>query len=171
MMLLGTVAVLTAVACGSGQQAGTAPAATEPAGQATTQSTAAKDSAGPVATPTVKEADAKPTAGWADIPVYPGSKQVQGLTMTVPSEALGDEYEKVEWRYYTTNDAVDKVSNFFKAEMPKKGWKETGWMAFEGMAMGIYENAAGDTAAGVWVGKNQGENVTSLGVWRAEEKE
>src|SRR4030042_6166315 len=104
----------------------------------------------PTATP--KEAAGQPAEGWADIPIYSGAKTVQEWKMSLPGVGPGQEYEKVEWRYYTTKDAVAKVGDFYKAEMPKKGWKETLWMsAAEGLAWGMYQNKTERGGGGIFV--------------------
>lgn len=158
------VGILTAVlilslaaACGSEEKEETAPTATAAGKQAT-----------PTATP--KETAAQPAAGLADIPIYPGAKSVQQLTSSVPGAAPGQEYQKVEWRYYTSNDTVAKVGDFYKTEMPKKGWKETLWMTTDAMAWGAYANKDDSVEVGVYVIKDESQNVTGIIIWRGEKK-
>jgi len=159
--ILAAVLVMTlAAACGGGGEKETAaPTATAP--KAGVQATA---------TPTPKEGAAKPAEGWADIPVYSGAQSVQQWNMTVPGAEAGEEYEKVEWRYYTAKDAINKVADFYKAEMPKKGWEETLWMTTADMAWGMYTSKDENIGVGIYVMKDVSANVTSIGIWRAEKK-
>jgi hypothetical protein len=155
--ILAAVVVLSlATACGGGGEKG---AATPPA-------TVAGKQAAPTSTP--KEATAKPAEGWADIPIYSGAKSVQEWKMSLPGMAPGQEYEKVEWRYYTTQDAVTKVADFYRSEMPKKGWKETLWMAAQDTAWGMYTSKDDNVGAGIYVMKDESENVTGIMIWRGE---
>ncbi len=155
-IIAAAIIVLLAAACGSGgEKEAAAPTATKAAGQAA-----------PTATP--KEAAAQPAAGWADIPIYSGAKTVQEWKMSLPGAAPGEEYEKVEWRYYTTKDAVAKVADWYKAEMPKKGWRETLWMSAEDMAWGMYTSKDDSVGAGIVVMKDESENATGIGIWRGE---
>ena len=155
-------ALLSITACAGAGEAKPTPTSPPAATKATGQATAA---------PTSKTESAQPAAGWADIPVYAGAKEEQQLKMQVPGATAGTDYSKVEWRYYTTKDAVAKVADFYKAEMPKKGWKETLWMAAaEGMAWGMYTNKDESVGTGVWVVKQESEGVTGIGVWRGEKK-
>ena len=155
--ILAAVLVLTlAAACGGGGEKEEATPTTAKAG---TQA---------AATATPKEATVKPAEGWADIPIYSGAKSIQQLNMTVPGAAPGQDYQKVEWRYYTTQDAVTKVADFYKAEMPKKGWKETLWMAAQDTAWGMYTSKDDNVGAGLFIGKDTSQNLTSIGIWRGE---
>jgi hypothetical protein len=67
-------------------------------------------------------------------------EEIQKGTWAVPP-AEGD-YTKFEWRYYESNDSLDKVSSFYKSEMPSKGWEETGWMEIQDMHWGMYNRTA-----------------------------
>jgi hypothetical protein len=59
---------------------------------------------------------------WTDIPVYPGASQISVRTWVVlPSE--GVDWSGVEWKYYSTNDNYQAVDDFYKAELPKRGWQ------------------------------------------------
>ena len=44
---------------------------------------------------------------WNDVPIYGGASQVQEFNISIPPEE--GEYSRVEWRYYETNDDIDKV--------------------------------------------------------------
>jgi len=146
VMLLAIV-LLFAISCGGEEEEAATP--TSPA---------------PTATP--EEEAAKPAAGWGDIPIYPGGESVQEWSMTIPGATAGEEYEKVEWRYYTTKDAVAKVADFYNGEMPRKGWQELMWMtATEDLAWGIYQKGEGASGAGIWIMRQEDENVTGIGLW------
>lgn len=156
-VILAAVIVLSlTAACGGGGKGAATPTAGA-GGQA-------------VATATPKETAAQP-AGWADIPVYSGAKSVQEWKMSLPGMTPGQEWEKVEWRYYTTKDEVGKVGDFYKSEMPKRGWRETLWMSsVEDLAWGMYTNKDENVGAGVFVMKDESENVTGIVIWRGDKK-
>jgi len=69
---------------------------------------------------------------WGDVPLYPGASR-SSEAMAIPVlEAARADYQKVEHRYYQTEDTGEKVASFYAAEMPKKGWKKVMSMNFKG---------------------------------------
>jgi len=69
---------------------------------------------------------------WGDVPLYPGASR-SSEAMAIPVlEAARADYQKVEHRYYQTEDSGIKVASFYAAEMPKKGWKKVMSMDFKG---------------------------------------
>jgi hypothetical protein len=59
---------------------------------------------------------------WSDIPAYPGATQISVRTwLVLPSE--GVDWSGVEWKYYSSNDSSQVVDDFYKTELPKKGWQ------------------------------------------------
>jgi len=100
---------------------------------------------------------------WNDMPIYSGAGQVQKGTWSIPP-AEGD-YSKFEWRYYETNDSLEKVAAFYRSQMPAKGWKEMGWMEVQGMSWGMYNKNNENDAAMIWVSSQ--DNKTVIAMWRA----
>ena len=71
----------------------------------------------------------------ADIPAYPSLRQVQKTSQIYPQTAG---YAKAEVRVYETNDSPEKVADFYKAQMPAKGWVETQWAEIPDYKTAIY---------------------------------
>ena len=140
VMMLGCIGL---VACGGGEEVGQPPTEEEEA------------------PPTEEEA---PPSGvgltWADMPVYPGANQVTQATWSIPQEE-GD-FSKIEWRYYETGDSVSTVTDFYKSEMPGKGWEETFWMETDEMRWGYYAKNNEQDGAMVWVGFDEGKTFIAL---------
>jgi hypothetical protein len=97
------------------------------------------------------------------MPIYSGVGQIQKGSWSIPP-AEGD-YSKFEWRYYETNDSLDKVATFYRSQMPAKGWEEKGWMEVQQMNWGMYNKNNEKDAAMVWVNSQEGKTVIAL--WRA----
>lgn len=157
-LVLVVSAILTlalAAGCGGGEQRSGANPTARPG---------STDAGKPANDPLKDGAAAKPSAGWEDVPVYPGAKTLQ--QMNLPGANAGDQFSKVEWRYYSTGDAAAKVIEYYKAETAKKGWKEVLFMAAgQGASWGMYEK--GNAGFGVWI-TGEGQNATNIGVWRGE---
>jgi len=100
---------------------------------------------------------------WNDMPVYSGAGQIQKGSWSIPP-AEGD-YSKMEWRYYETNDSLDKVASFYKSQMPDKGWEEQGWVEVQEMNWSMYVKNNENDAAMIWVSSQDGKTVIAL--WRA----
>ncbi len=100
---------------------------------------------------------------WNDMPIYSGAAQIQKGSWAIPP-AEGD-YSRFEWRYYETNDSLDKVAAFYRSQMPAKGWKEMGWMEVPEMNWGMYNKNDEKDAAMIWVNFQDGKTVVAL--WRA----
>jgi len=100
---------------------------------------------------------------WNGMPIYSGAGQVQKGSWSIPP-AEGD-YSKFEWRYYDTNDSLEKVAAFYKSQMPAKGWEERGWMEVPQMNWGMFEKNSENDAAMVWINSQEGKTVIAM--WRA----
>ena len=146
------LAAVGLTACGSG---GTT---TPPAGTTTTRSPL---TSAPPSRITERPPAAVPS--WHDMPTYAGATQAQKGSWSVPP-AQG-EYTNFEWRYYETDDSLDKVSAFYKARMPDNGWTEKGWMELPEMHWGMYEKSNENDAAMVWTSLQDGKTVIAM--WRA----
>ncbi len=112
--------------------------------------------------PTEEEAPPPSEVGltWNDMPVYPGANRIQEMTWTIPSEE--GEWTKIEWRYYETGAIISTVTDFYKSQMPGKGWEETFWMEMEEMQWGYYSKNNEQDVAWVWIGSEEGKTVISL---------
>ncbi len=73
---------------------------------------------------------------WAGIPVYSGASQIQSTNWAAPPSD-GD-FVKIEWRYYDVNDSAAKIADYYKAQMPAKGWTQQAWTDTPNMSMGVY---------------------------------
>jgi hypothetical protein len=123
------------------------------------------------ATPAKKEASSA-DGFWADIPVYGGASEREKIEISVPgAQQVGEgEFERLEWRYYETQDEVKDVAAFYKEEMPKEGWQKLMWMDFpEEVSMGQYRKQQGEIVSMIQVAEDQ-EGTTLITIWRGEGK-
>jgi len=110
----------------------------------------------------------KPASGsftWDDIPLYPGASDAEKFSMTIPGAETG-EYERIEWRYYTTNDSVDDVISFYADEMPDNGWAEMATMSMGETSWSFWSQNNEET--GAFIGVMQDDGHTILWMWRGE---
>ena len=153
VLLLGCVGL---VACGT-KNGGTTQ---NPTGQNTTSNLTSS-------TTTTKTSSAS-GLNWNDMPIYTGAGQIEtyNWSMSVPT-GEGD-YSKYEWRYYETNDSLDKVSTFYRSQMPNKGWTETGWMETPQMKYGMFtKNSENDEAMVEIMSDASDTGKTVIILWRA----
>jgi hypothetical protein len=108
-------------------------------------------------------------ASLGDVPVYPGADKVADYSGSdVPLPLLAgdldvEEYGDSKWAVYETGDSVDDVADFYKGQMPDKGWEEEGWFDTslgDGVAWGSYTRDDGDTAA--WVAISGTDDQTQI---------
>ena len=99
-------------------------------------------------------------SAWPDIPIYSSLRQIQKSSMPVPP-TVGN--AKAEFRYYETNDSLEKVVAFYKSQMPAKGWDETPWTEAPQLSMGMYTRNAEENIAWVWVFSVEGKTQVLLG--------
>jgi len=84
-----------------------------------------------------------------EIPVYPGATTLAEELM--PSLPVGEEeYDVAEAWSYETNDALDKVVDFYLTEMPKQGFEKT---------MGA---SMGEGHVSVWAHRSEGVGVSMV---------
>jgi hypothetical protein len=75
---------------------------------------------------------------WSDIPIYPGAQvaEDQGFTISVG----GDEsYSQIEWHFFASTDDFAKVVDFYKKQMPAKGWGKMTWVDLGEMSYGSFQ--------------------------------
>ena len=143
LVLVMLVSCIGLVACGDGDENGTA---SPPPSNEVTNST-----------PSVPSED---DFTWNDIPVYPGAKPVQKGTWAIPP-AEG-EWSRVEWHYYETSGSVGEVAIFYKSKMPANGWQEAMWMETQEMNWGLYNKNNEQDSAMAWIGSEEGETFFAL---------
>jgi hypothetical protein len=102
----------------------------------------------------------------ADIPTYPSLRQVQKASQVMPQTAGYPGYTKAEVRMYETNDSPAKVADFYKAQMPAKGWGETQWLDTTQLNYGTYTKNNEADIAMIYVAA-AGDGKTEVMVWRA----
>jgi hypothetical protein len=92
--------------------------------------------------------------GWSDVPEYKGAtKSEQEGQMTIPAAAQG-EYEKVDRRWYETDDSPEQVHEYYLDQMPKKGWHKLFAMKYpEGSAVSTWVKDDGDRGCVISTGK------------------
>ncbi len=103
-----------------------------------------------------------PSAGglaWPDIPIYPSLRQIQKASQPLPQTG----YAKADFRFYETNDSLEKVVAFYKGQMPAKGWGETPWTDTPQFSMGMYTKNSEEHLAWVWVFSGGGKTELILG--------
>ena len=64
---------------------------------------------------------------WDDVPILIGAVKIQQGTQSMSIPSTAGNYSKTEWRYYSTDDNIDKVVAFYKSQLQSKGWTEEGW--------------------------------------------
>jgi len=101
---------------------------------------------------------------WGDIPLYPGANQLQKASFVAPPTAGDSEYAKVEWRYFETGDEIEKVAEFYKKQMPDRGWEEKGWIEVLQMNTGTYTKNDENDVAMVWLSSQEGKTI--IAIWR-----
>ena len=157
LLLLVMVALLVIAGlagCGSkkGGETQTPPSTSSPTGTVTPSGTA---------TPSGTTTPSAGGSAWPDIPLYPGLRQVQRVSQSLP-QTQG--YVKAEFRVYETNDSLEKVVAFYKSQMPAKGWEEIlGTATNPQFSMGGYTKNNETDIAWVWVFSVEGKTEVMLG--------
>ena len=152
LMLVLMASCVTMVACGGGDDDGDLP------GFPTADSS-------PDARPS--PADTAGTSGdftWDDIPVYPGADREEEFSMSMGGGGEYGDFERIEYRYYSTGDDPDEVGDFYKDKMPDKGWTEVMIMDMGEVSFGYWEKDGGDT--GAYIGAAEDDGDTMLWMWR-----
>lgn len=121
----------------------------------------------PTEEPTEESTDTLTSSGftWDDIPIYPGANEAEEFSMSVGGAEYGD-FERIEWRYYDVDAAVDDVASFYEDEMPDYDWDEVMTMNLGEMAWNYWEKSGGDTGAYIGVAENDGDTI--LWMWRGQ---
>jgi hypothetical protein len=102
---------------------------------------------------------------WSDMPKMAGSTEIQKGSWSIPPVNESD-YSKMEWRYYDVITPMKDMANFYREQMPAKGWSENSWMDTPQTSWGLFNKNNGNDAAMVWI--STGENgKTIIALWRA----
>ena len=75
---------------------------------------------------------------WSDIPIYSNAQQAEdeGFGQSIGSDPS---YSQIEWRFFETSDDFAKVTAFYKAQMPAKGWTKVSWADIGEMSWGSFQ--------------------------------
>jgi len=107
-----------------------------------------------------------------DIPIYPGAdplhlaakdREAFYVTRAYPSTT---QYEKVEWRFFLTDDDVAQVISFYKDTMPYYGWEESAAVNTDKAGWAFWQTQ--DLERGVTVILGPQGSKTILGMWIGE---
>ena len=119
--------------------------------------------------------DGASSGSFADVPVYPGATEItsgewsgsEGMIPGLGSELDTEDFQKIEFAMYETDDSLDDVFDWYKDKMGD--WNEegsaSGGSGGEAGAYGLWTKDDGKVAAWITVGEVGG--TTSLGVWVA----
>ena len=99
-------------------------------------------------------------ASWGDIPVYPGSKQIEKGNWELP--AVEAEYSTTDWRYYEIEDSMDMVVDFYKSQMFGKGWTKRGWVESEEASWCSYSKNNAMDGVLVWICPEGDKTILAL---------
>ncbi len=161
------LSILFLTACGGGNnETSSAPTSTSkaPTTSAATTPAAATSAAATTSSAPATQASSGSGVNWDDMPVFSGASQVQKGSWSIPPQDDSD-YSKMEWRYYETSGSLADISDFYKKEMPGKGWTQAGWMEVQDSAWGMFNKNDEKDAAMVWVSTQEGKSVIAM--WRA----
>jgi len=95
---------------------------------------------------------------FSDIPEYPGAD----FYFQTRGEEPGDPPIIMENEIFISNDSLDEVADFYRAEMADNGWEEAYWGSFTGGFMGSFTKA-GDVGAAVGIATTaEGTTIITL---------
>lgn len=158
------------VACGDGEKQGETAGAT-PTSQPTPTAMAEATAKPPIAATATAGQSATPASTgeghlpWDDIPVYPGAE----LELSEECPPQWQQCETCERRVYTTDASPEGVCEFYKNEMPKRGWDKIVYQFWpEGSCTGTWMAEMGDDSGPrVLLGigqRSRTDETTSIGV-------
>jgi hypothetical protein len=123
-----------------------------------------------------KTIDLSSAGDMPDIPPYPNAKQAgDKVTIPGPLALLTGQWQTqmqgVAYRFYTTNDEVNKVSEWYKQQMPGQGWTEEQSPFQAGEFNLLFFKKDNDKTTGViYLNRDAGTKETQILLIRAEEK-
>jgi sulfatase modifying factor 1 len=115
--------------------------------------------------PTSQEGPPPADLAWEDIPVYPGASEImKEVTASFPPGST--DYELVGSRSYQTDDEIEKVADFYLAEMPKKGWEKIMHMSMGGSYTSVWQKGDGKFGTTIGIGEQEGKTYIAIIVGR-----
>jgi len=101
---------------------------------------------------------------WSDVPMYPNVEKAEdeGFSISVPGDPS---FSQAEWRFYGSTDDYAKVVDFYKNEIPAKGWNKMMWMEADEMSWGSFEKNNESRIVMVYIVNDEGGvgiNIHSL---------
>jgi hypothetical protein len=101
---------------------------------------------------------------WSDIPIYTGAKSATdtGFGETIQGDPS---YPNAGWHFYETQDGVSAVSDFYKDQMPGKGWTKESWADIGEMQFGSFTKGNESRRCLIYVIDNG--NGTSINIMSA----
>jgi len=104
---------------------------------------------------------------WDDIPIYPGADKMDKATLSF-SGGEDRNFEKIEWRYYTTDDDPEDVHSFYLDKMPDHEWDKVMDMTAGQVMYSMWQKNDGDTGAWIGVGEGDDNDETVIWMWRGQ---
>lgn len=95
---------------------------------------------------------------WRDVPLYLGAREKEKFSVTLPSK---EELKEIEYKFYESKDKMEKIADFYKLEMPKRGW-EGSFLIASDFANGYYEKKEEKIIATIFL--REEKNVVSIGL-------
>lgn len=165
LIVVALVAGAAFVACGGGEEEEAAPPAAATEAEAPTEA----ETEEAVVEEEGEEDGAGEAVSIADVPVYPGAKEVysgewSGAEAAIPmlgAPIEAAEYGTIEYAMLETGDSADEVFSFYEDEMGD--WEEVWTFSGSGeeaVGMGIWTKDDGKVAA--WVVVTEEDDTTSL---------
>lgn len=140
-------------------------AAPPSSGEAAPPSPAEAVPTSPPEQPTSQEGPPPADLAWEDIPVYPGASEIVKEVMASFPPGSTD-YELVGSRTYETDDEIEKVADFYLAEMPKKGWEKIMHMSMGGSYTSVWQKGDGKFGTTIGIGEQEGKTYIAIIVGR-----
>jgi hypothetical protein len=97
---------------------------------------------------------------WGDMPVYPDALKIQEGNWEIPT--LEQQWARVEWRYYETEDSTSMVADFYKSQMYGKGWTKRGWVEIGEISSCAYSKNNAMDGAFVWISPDNEKTILAL---------
>ena len=98
---------------------------------------------------------------WSDIPIYSNAQQAadEGFGLSIGSDPS---YSQIEWRFFETSDDIAKVTAFYKAQMPAKGWAKVSWADIGEMSYGSFQKNKETRICLLYIVKSEGGTAINI---------
>ena len=103
-----------------------------------------------------------------DVPIYSGAKEMASWGGSMSGAAAGvneADYEKIVWKYYSSDDSFGDIAEWYRSEMKKDkyGWTETMWMDVPDQgSWGAWSQDNEKNVAWVYITKGDGESESII---------